>query len=88
MSLPPKMEAMRITVQGRLKIIEARLAALETFAKKWEAEMAMRDVGIAPKTPLNSYGCVCPEGAERTCKGYGCPRIPHNMGPEPKAFVF
>lgn len=72
MSLPPKMEAMRIMVQGRLKIIEARLAALEAFAKKWEAEMAMRDMGIAPQPAM--AGCVCPVGAELSCRGWGCPR--------------
>lgn len=61
--------------------LDRRLAAIEAY-------MAMRDVGITPTTPLNSYGCVCPVGAEKTCKGYGCPRISHNMGPGVKAIVF
>jgi len=72
---------MVLAIERRLDDIDKRLKALE-------AAEAARSVGITPQQPMP--GCVCPAGAERTCKGYGCPRTSQNMGPstEPKAFVF
>ena len=71
------------TTVGFSEIIEAqnkRIAALE-------AQVAGMSVGINVAAPVKP-GCVCPPNAERTCKGYGCPRIPQDMGPGPKVLVF
>lgn len=34
---------------------------------------AMRSAAATPPTP---HGCVCPPGAEATCRGWSCPRNP------------
>ena len=32
-------------------------------------------IGVAPAPPAPvAYGCICPVGAEKTCRGIGCPR--------------
>jgi hypothetical protein len=37
------------------------------------------DVGRVVFNPAPPRGCICPPGAEKTCRGAGCPRQPFNM---------
>ena len=47
----------------------------DDYMRRQDAEHDM----IAMRRPIASApprGCVCPVGAEQTCKGYMCPRQP------------
>jgi len=46
-------------------LARAALAVAEPVVRKWEREKA---------PTLKPHGCVCPAGAESSCRGWQCPR--------------
>lgn len=46
--------------------------------RRRRAEQAAREPNpfLPQRAPIQAAGCVCPVGAEATCRGLGCPRNP------------
>ena len=64
------------------------IQSLERRIQVLEGQVAGMSVGVRIMDSIP--GCVCPPGAEATCKGWGCPRTPTHVGPSatgPQAIV-
>ena len=57
------------------------IQSLERRIQVLEGQVAGMSVGIRVMDSVP--GCVCPPGAEATCRGWGCPRAPSNVTIDP-----
>ena len=59
------------------------IQSLERRIQVLEGQVAGMSVGVRVMDSVP--GCVCPPGAEATCKGWGCPRTPSTVTINPTA---